>query len=130
MYPGRPGAALRVLKGMTSTLKSCTPFIRQGEGHGHHKRAHFLPQMVVLTEMKLARSWLPQPVVVPSGHVAHVAAEGEGCAVTSQSRSDVGLLCSMVTRLPHLPQLVQKARNHFTEADLGFHRWCDGGYKR
>lgn len=92
--PGRPGAALRVLKGMTSTLKSCTPFIRQGEGHGHHKRAHFLPQMVVLTEMKLARSWLPQPVVVPSGHVAHVAAEGEGCAVTSQSRSDVGLLCS------------------------------------
>lgn len=89
--PGRLGAALRVLKGMTSTLKSCTPFIRQGEGHGHHKRAHFLPQMVVLTE---ARSWLPQPVVVPSGHVAHVAAEGEGCAVTSQSRSDVGLLCS------------------------------------
>ena len=79
---------------MTSTLKSCTPFIRQGEGRGHHERAHFLPQTVVLTEMKLARSWLPQPVVVPSGHVAHVAVEDEGWAVTSQSRSDVGLLRS------------------------------------
>lgn len=92
--PGRQRAALRLLKGMVSTLKSCTPFIRQGEGHGYHEHPHFLPQTVVLTEMKLARSWLPQPVVVPSGHVAHVAAEGEGWAVTSQSRSDVGSLCS------------------------------------
>lgn len=83
---GRPGAALRVLKGMTSTLKRCTPFIRQGEGRGHQERAHFLPQTVVLTEMKLARPWLPQPVVVPSGHVGHVAVEDEGWAVTSQSR--------------------------------------------
>lgn len=91
---GRQGAALHVLKGTTSTLKSCTPFIRPGEGRGHHECPHFLPETVVLTERKLARSWLPQPVVGPSGHVAHVAAEGEGWAVTPQSRFDVGSLCS------------------------------------
>lgn len=40
---GRQGAALLVLKGTTSTLKSCTPFIMPGEGRGHHERPHFVP---------------------------------------------------------------------------------------
>lgn len=75
--PGEAGAALGVSK-ETSPLKSCTRYMRQGKGCSHHECPHLPPQKVALTGTKPARSRLPQPVAVLSGHVAHVAVEGEG----------------------------------------------------